>query len=65
MRSECVYVAKGEAAMLAGVSIGRVERWIADGKLCAWLVQLPGRDGRPGYVYRLDEVLAARESKRR
>ena len=65
LRPECVYVVKREAAILAGVSIGWLERRVADGKLEVLPVQQVGRGGRPGHVYRLDEVLAVKQSKRR
>jgi len=65
LRPECVYVAVREAGVLAGVSRTWVERKVACGELCVWLVRLPGRDGRPSHVYRLDQVLAVKEWKRR
>ena len=65
LRAECVYVAVREAGVLAGVSMNWVERKVACGELQGWLVERRGRPGRRHRLYRLDEVLAVRESDRR
>jgi len=65
LRPDRLYIGLREAAALAGVSMNFVERQAASGELRPWRVERQGAPGRQRHVYRLDEVLAVVESKRR
>lgn len=65
MRPGWVYVGATEAAVLAGVSDNRIERWIASGELVAAHLVGGPTGGRRRHVFRLDNVLILARAVRR
>jgi hypothetical protein len=65
IRADWVYVGTLEAAALAGVAEGTVNRWISGGRLQAAVEVIGELGGRPRKLYRLDRVLALVNDSRR
>ena len=65
IRADWVYVGTLEAAALADVSQGTVNRWITAGRLQAAAEVCGEFGGRPRKLYRLDRVLALSNDKGR